>query len=475
MNDQTQFTERALTILTLAQKLASDHQHPQLQPIHILAAFIETPEDGSVPYLQNLIEKGRYDYDLFKKVVNRNLVRIPQQQPAPAEITPSYALGKVLQDAAKIQKQQKDSFIAQDHILFALFNDSSIQQIFKEAQVDIEAIKQQALELRGNTRIDSRGADTNTPLEYLSKYAIDMTEQARQGKLDPVIGREEEIRSTIRVLARRIKSNPCLIGEPGIGKTAIIEGVAQRIIDDDVPTILQGAKLFSLDLAALTAGAKYKGDFEERFKGVLKEIEESKTLIVLFIDEIHMLMGNGKDDAANILKPALSRGQLKVIGATTNNEYRSIVEKDGAFERRFQKIEVAEPSVRQTVAILRGLQPKYEIHHGVRILDSALVTAAQLAKRYLPYRRLPDSALDLVDISCAGVAVARDSKPEELDSKERQLQLIQVEIKALERDEDADSTTKDRLKLARQKEASLQEELEPLRQRYNEEKHGHGC
>lgn len=214
MNDQTQFTERALTILTLAQKLASDHQHPQLQPIHILAAFIETPEDGSVPYLQNLIEKGRYDYDLFKKVVNRNLVRIPQQQPAPAEITPSYALGKVLQDAAKIQKQQKDSFIAQDHILFALFNDSSIQQIFKEAQVDIEAIKQQALELRGNTRIDSRGADTNTPLEYLSKYAIDMTEQARQGKLDPVIGREEEIRSTIRVLARRIKSNPCLIGEP---------------------------------------------------------------------------------------------------------------------------------------------------------------------------------------------------------------------------------------------------------------------
>ncbi|CAI4633494.1 ACH_G0035000.mRNA.1.CDS.1 [Saccharomyces cerevisiae] len=473
MNDQTQFTERALTILTLAQKLASDHQHPQLQPIHILAAFIETPEDGSVPYLQNLIEKGRYDYDLFKKVVNRNLVRIPQQQPAPAEITPSYALGKVLQDAAKIQKQQKDSFIAQDHILFALFNDSSIQQIFKEAQVDIEAIKQQALELRGNTRIDSRGADTNTPLEYLSKYAIDMTEQARQGKLDPVIGREEEIRSTIRVLARRIKSNPCLIGEPGIGKTAIIEGVAQRIIDDDVPIILQGAKLFSLDLAALTAGAKYKGDFEERFKGVLKEIEESKTLIVLFIDEIHMLMGNGKDDAANILKPALSRGQLKVIGATTNNEYRSIVEKDGAFERRFQKIEVAEPSVRQTVAILRGLQPKYEIHHGVRILDSALVTAAQLAKRYLPYRRLPDSALDLVDISCAGVAVARDSKPEELDSKERQLQLIQVEIKALERDEDADSTTKDRLKLARQKEASLQEELEPLRQRYNEEKHGH--
>ncbi|CCD24795.1 chaperone ATPase HSP104 NDAI_0D04820 [Naumovozyma dairenensis CBS 421] len=473
MNDETQFTERALTIVTLAQKLAEDHQHPQLQPIHLLAAFIETPEDGTIPYLQNLVEKARYDYDLFKKVVNRTLVRIPQQNPAPQQITPSYALGKVLQDAAKIQKQQKDSFIAQDHLLFALFNDSSIQTVFKESQIDVEAIKQQALVLRGNQKIDSRGADTNTPLEYLNKYAIDMTEQAREGKLDPVIGREEEIRNTIRVLARRIKSNPCLIGEPGVGKSAIIEGVAQRIIDDDVPTLLQNAKLFSLDLAALTAGAKYKGDFEERFKGVLKEVEESKVLIILFIDEIHMLMGNGKDDAANILKPALSRGQLKVIGATTNNEYRSIVEKDGAFERRFQKIEVSEPTLRETVAILRGLQPKYEIHHGVRILDSALVTAAQLAKRYLPYRRLPDSALDLVDISCAGVAVARDSKPEELDSKERQLQLIEVEIKALERDEDADSTTKDRLKQARQKEASIREELEPLRQRYNEERHGH--
>ncbi|CUS22990.1 LAQU0S07e04830g1_1 [Lachancea quebecensis] len=473
MNDETQFTERALTILTLAQKLAQDHQHAQLQPVHILGAFVETPEDGSIPYLQNLIEKARYDYDTFRRTVNKHVVRIPQQNPAPSQITPSYATGQVLQEAMKIQKQQKDSFVAQDHILFALFKDSTIQQIFKEAQVDIEAVKQQALELRGNQKIDSRGADTSSSLEYLNKYAIDMTEQARLGKLDPVIGREEEIRSTIRVLARRIKSNPCLIGEPGIGKTAIIEGVAQRIIDDDVPSILFGSKLFSLDLAALTAGAKYKGDYEERLKGVLKEVEESKTLIILFIDEIHMLMGNGKDDAANILKPALSRGHLKVIGATTNNEYRSIVEKDGAFERRFQKIDVQEPTTRQTVAILRGLQQKYEIHHGVRILDSALVTASQLAKRYLPYRRLPDSALDLVDISCAGVAVARDSKPEELDSKERALQLLQVEIKALERDEEADPTTKERLQQARQREASLQEELEPLRQRYNEERKGH--
>jgi ATP-dependent Clp protease ATP-binding subunit ClpA len=419
------------------------------------------------------MEKGRFDYQLFERTVNKALVRTPSQNPAPQQINPSYALGEVLKKCSKIKQSQKDSFIAQDHILLALLEDSSIQTLLKEAGVTVEGLKQQALSLRGNQRIDSRGADTSQELEYLTKYAIDMTEQARQGKLDPVIGREEEIRSTIRVLARRIKSNPCLIGEPGIGKTAIIEGVAQRILENDVPTILQGCRLFSLDLAALTAGAKYKGDFEERLKGVLKEIEQSKILIILFIDEIHMLMGNGKDDAANILKPALSRGNLKVIGATTNNEYRSIVEKDGAFERRFQKIDVKEPTVREAVAILRGLQPKYEIHHGVRILDSALVSAAQLAKRYLPYRRLPDSAIDLVDISCAGVAVARDSKPEELDSKERQLQLIQVEIKALERDQETDPTTKERLAQAKQKEASLEEELQPLRAKYDEERAGH--
>ncbi|CAG98604.1 chaperone ATPase HSP104 [Kluyveromyces lactis] len=476
MNDETQFTNKANEIIRLAQKLAQDHRHAQLQPIHLLAAFVEPNEDGSVGFLQNLVELAKYDYEPLKRAINRNLVRTPSQTPAPLEIQPSYAFGQVLKDTSEIRKQQKDSFVGQDHILTALFKDATTQSIFKECSIDIESVKQQMLELRGNQRIDSRDADTNEKWEYLKKYAIDMTEQARAGKLDPVIGREEEIRTAITVLARRIKSNPCLIGEPGIGKTAIVEGVAQRIIDDDVPQILQGCKLFSLDLAALTAGAKYKGDFEERLKGVLKEIEESKTLIILFIDEIHMLMGQGVDDsanAANILKPALSRGGLKVIGATTTNEYRSLVEKDGAFERRFQKIDVPEPTTRQTVAILRGLQPKYEIHHGVRILDSALVSAAQLAKRYLPYRRLPDSAIDLVDISCAGVAVARDSKPEELDNKERELHLLQVEIKALERDEETDPTTKERLQQARQKEASLIEELEPMRQRYQQEVDSH--
>ncbi|AET41128.1 chaperone ATPase HSP104 Ecym_7290 [Eremothecium cymbalariae DBVPG len=473
MVDETQFTDKALSLMVNAEQLARDHQHAQLLPIHLLAAFVEVPQDGGAGYLQNLVEKARYDYDTFRRAVNKSLVRTPSQMPPPSQLSQGHGFASVIQNMLKIQKQQKDSFIGQDHMLFALLEDSSVIQIFKECSMEPDVIKQKALELRGNQKIDSRAADTSQPLEYLTKYAIDMTEQASLGKLDPVIGREEEIRSTIRVLARRLKSNPCLIGEPGIGKTAIIEGVAQRIIDNDVPKILQGCKLFSLDLAALTAGAKYKGDFEERLKGVLKGVEDSKSSILLFIDEIHMLMGNGKDDAANILKPALSRGNLKVIGATTNNEYRSIVEKDGAFERRFQRIDVFEPTVRQTVAMLRGLQGKYEIHHGVRILDSALVTAAQLAKRYLTYRRLPDSAIDLVDISCAGVAVARDSKPEELDSKERELQLLQIEINALERDKDADPSTKERLQHAKQREQSIQEELQPLRQRYEEERQGH--
>lgn len=470
--EETQFTDKALSLINRAKQLAEEHQHPQLTPVHFLAAFCEPLEQG-INYIETLFEKGRFDYQGFRRVVNRHLVRIPSQTPAPQQVTLGYGVGELLKKATDIKQAQKDSFIAQDHILLALLENSSIQAILKETDVNAEGLKQQVLILRGTQRIDTRSADTSQELEYLAKYAVDMTEQARQGKLDPVIGREEEIRSSIRVLARRIKSNPCLIGEPGIGKTAIIEGVAQRILENDVPTILQRCRLFSLDLAALTAGAKYKGDFEERLKGVLKEIEGCKDLIILFIDEIHMLMGNGKDDAANILKPALSRGSLKVIGATTYNEYRAIVEKDGAFERRFQVIDVKEPSVRETVAILRGLQPKYEIHHGVRILDSALVTASHFAKRYLPYRRLPDSALDLVDISCAGVAVARDSKPEELDSKERQLKLLQVEIQALERDKETDSETKERLKQAKQASASLEEELKPLISKYMEEKSAH--
>ncbi|RLV89572.1 Heat shock protein [Spathaspora sp. JA1] len=472
--DETQYTDNALQIITNATQLAKENSHSQLVPLHFLAAMVPTDDtEHSTPYLKTLIQKGRFEWPTFERVVNRHLVRLPSQSPPPEDLRPSYATGQVLTNANKIKQQQKDNYIAQDHILLALLEDSSIKDIFKEAGISVDVIKTHAIELRGTQRIDSRQADSSSSYEFLSKYCEDLTEKAREGKIDPVIGREEEIRRVIRVLARRTKCNSVLIGDAGVGKTSIVEGVAQRIIDGDVPTVLANSKLFALDLGALTAGAKYKGEFEERIKGVLNDIEKAKEFIILFIDEIHMLMGDGKSDAANLLKPMLARGALHCIGATTFTEYRKYIAKDGAFERRFQKIDVPAPSVNETVAILRGLQPKYEIHHGVRILDSALVTAAQLASRYLTYRALPDSAVDLVDETAAAVAVARDSKPEELDNVERQLHLVEVEINALERDKDADAASKDRLVLAKKKQAELEENLGPLRERYNEERAGH--
>lgn len=471
--DETQFTDNALYIIQTANQLAKDNCHTQLTPLHFLAAMVPTDAENSNAYLKTLIQKGRFDWAVFERNVNKHLVRLPSQTPAPEDIRPSYAAGQVLTKAIKIKAQQKDYYVAQDHILLALLEDQSIKDIFKESGINIETIKSQAIELRGDQRIDSRQADSLSSYEFLNKYCEDLTEKARQGKIDPVIGREEEIRRVIRVLARRTKSNSVLIGEAGVGKTSIAEGVAQRIIDGDVPNVLANSRLFALDLGALTAGAKYKGEFEERMKGVLNEIEKSKEMIILFIDEIHMLMGDGKSDAANLLKPMLARGTLHCIGATTFAEYRKHIAKDGAFERRFQTIDVPAATVPETVAILRGLQPRYEIHHGVRILDSALVSAAQLAGRYLTYRSLPDSAVDLIDETAATVAVARDSKPDELDSLERQLHLVEVEINALERDVETDEASKDRLEVARKKQAELEEKLGPLREQFNQERAGH--
>ena len=470
--DSTKFTDRALDIITNAQKLCQQNQNVQLVPVHFLAAMI--PDNESQPiYLKAIIEGSRYEWEPVKRAINQQLLKLPSTSGSNMEPGMSASAASVLTEAEKIKQVQKDSYIGQDHILSALLDDSSIQTLFKNLSIKPDSLKDQIVSLRGSQRIDSRQADSSEEFEFLSKYAIDLTQQAREGKVDPVIGREEEIRRAIRVLARRAKSNPCLIGDPGVGKTSIVEGVAQRIVDNDVPTVLQGCKLYALDLGALKAGAKYQGEFEERIKGVLNDIEKSKIMIILFIDEIHMLMGDGKSDAANLLKPALARGHFHCIGATTITEYRQHIEKDGAFERRFQRIDVKEPTVRETVAILRGLQPKYEIHHGVRILDSALVAAAQLASRYLTYRKMPDSAVDLIDETAAGVAVARDSKPEELDSKERQLELVEVEINALERDKDADESTKDRLKLAHRKKQELEEALQPLREQFNQERAGH--
>ncbi|KAK9380300.1 P-loop containing nucleoside triphosphate hydrolase protein [Kockiozyma suomiensis] len=476
MASDMQFTDKAAALLQESARIASEYSHPQLSPLHFIAAMALPEADGSPSYLRVVIEKARYEWAPLERLINKHIVRIPAQSPAPDQVLPSPAAAKVLQAASKFSKSQKDSFIGQDHFLLALLEDRSVQDLLKEGSMRAENISNAVQNLRGNKRIDSRTADTSQEFEFLKKYATDLTELAREGKLDPVIGREEEIRRCIRVLSRRMKSNPCLLGDPGVGKTSVVEGVAQRIIDGDVPSVLAGCKLMSLDLGALKAGAKYQGDFEERIKGVLKEIEDSKDMIILFVDEIHMLMGDGKSDAANLLKPMLARGQLHCIGATTVEEYRKYIEKDAAFERRFQKVDVREPTTRETVAILRGLQGKYELHHGVRILDNALVAAAQLASRYLTYRRLPDSAVDLIDEAAASVAVARDSRPEQLDTLERQLQLVQVEISALERDTSdaakSDKTTNDRLQLARQKAANLEEELRPLRERFHNERKG---
>lgn len=470
--DSSQFTDNAAEIIKNAQELAVNYSHPQITPVHLLAAMIPTDESPN-NYLKTLVERGRFEWPKFQRTVNSHLVRIPAQNPPPTETYPSGAFAQVIKGAEKYKLQQKDSFVGQDHILLALLDDNTVQRLVKDSGITLDGLKTQITELRGNQRIDSRQADTSTKYEFLSKYAQDITQMAIEGKIDPVIGREEEIRRTIRILARKKKSNACLVGDPGVGKTTIVEGVAQRIVDNDVPSILQNAKLYSLDLGALKAGAKYQGEFEERIKGVLKDLKDAKQFVILFIDEIHMLMGDGKGDAANLLKPMLASGELTVIGATTSEEYRSHIEKDGAFERRFQKVEVREPTIEETVSILRGLQPKYEIHHGVRILDSALVTAAQLASRYLTYRKLPDSAVDLIDEAAATIAVARDSKPEELDSLERSAQLIEVEIKALERDQDADSSTKERLEEARKRYQSIEEELQPIREKYKNERLAH--
>lgn len=471
--DETQFTDNALKIITNAQNIAKNNSNTQLDPVHFLAAMIPTDDEDLTPYLKTLVQKARAEWAPLERTVNLRLLKLPLQQPPPDEIRPLYQTGQMLQRAAKIKQQQKDHYVAQDHILLALLEDQLVKDIFKEAHIPIDSIKNMAIELRGDQRIDSRTADSLASYEFLNKYCEDLTEKAREGKIDPVIGREEEIRRVIRVLARRTKLNSVLVGEAGVGKTSIVEGVAQRIIDGDVPTVLAHARLFALDLGALTAGAKYKGEFEERVKGVLNDIEKSKEFIILFIDEIHMLMGDGKLDAANLLKPMLARGILHCIGATTFAEYRKFIVKDAALDRRFQKIDVPAATVPEAIAILRGIQPKYEIHHGVRILDLALVQAAQLAGRYLTYRALPDSAVDLIDETAATVAVARDSKPEELDNLERQMHLVEVEINALERDKDADSLSKERLDAARKKKELLEEQLGPLREKFQQERASH--
>jgi len=477
------FTDRAQKAVEDAMALAEQYAHSQLVPIHLAVSLLDPLPDlskdqqnGPPPgpsLFRQVIERAHGDPQLFDRALKRDLVRLPSQDPPPEHVGLAHSFNAVLKRALELQKMQKDTYIGVDHLVSAVAEEPSVQKSLKEANIPKHKLIQDAVQgIRGTKRVDSKTADTEEEQLNLAKFTIDMTQQAKDKKMDPVIGREEEIRRVIRILSRRTKNNPVLIGEPGVGKTTVAEGLAQRIVNRDVPDNLKSCRLLSLDVGALVAGSKYRGEFEERMKGVLKEVTESRDPIVLFVDEIHLLMGAGSSgeggmDAANLLKPMLARGQLHCIGATTLAEYRKYVEKDAAFERRFQQVLVKEPTIPETISILRGLKERYDRHHRVTILDSALVASANLAARYLTSRRLPDSAIDLVDEAAAAVRVARESQPEIIDSLERKLRQFRIEIAALEKEKDEASQS--RLGQARKDAQNVEEELEPLREKYQAE------
>lgn len=477
-------TDKAQKALSDAIEIAQNYAHPQVLPVHLAFSLLSGPlsekataggpsPSAGLSLFRQVVEKANGDFQILDRSLKKALVRLPSQEPPPEQISIAPSLHKILREAQKLQKTQRDSFVAQDHLISALAQDSAIQKMLSEASIPKISLLDNAVQsLRGTKRVESQNEESQES-EALSKYCIDLTEKARTGALDPVIGREQEVLRVIRILSRRTKNNPVLIGEPGVGKTAVVECLAQRIVNSDVPANMAQCKLLSLDVGALVAGSKYRGEFEERMKAVLKEIEDSNQMILLFVDEMHLLMGAGSTgeggmDSANMLKPALARGQLHCIGATTLAEYRKYIEKDAAFERRFQQVLVKEPSVPETISILRGLKERYEVHHGVTIADAAIVAAANLASRYLTARRLPDSAIDLIDEAASAVRVTRESAPEAVDTLERKHRQLLIEIHALEREKDEASQA--RLAEAKREAANVMEELQPLRERYEFEK-----
>eukprot|EP00126_Sphaerothecum_destruens_P013265 Sdes_comp22699_c0_seq1m21114 len=459
------FTEKTKSILSKAQELALDHQHTNVAPVHIALGLVKD-QDG---LCDQLCKKMGCDIRLLERSLNKIFVRLPSQNPPPTDLTLGNAAVSLLAAAQKLQKSQGDSHMAADHLLVACCEDKTLNSAFAEAGFSKSKIQDVLKQVRGGRPIQSANAESS--YDALNKYGTDLVSEAEKGKLDPVIGRDDEIRRVIQILSRRSKNNPVLIGEPGVGKTAIVEGLAQRIVRQDVPSNLR-CRLISLDMGALVAGAKYRGEFEERLKSVLKEVSDANGEIILFIDEIHLVLGAGKTDgamdAANLLKPMLARGELKCIGATTLDEYRKYVEKDPAFERRFQQVSVKEPTVLDTISILRGLKDRYEAHHGVRIADNALVIAAQLADRYITTRFLPDKAIDLIDEACAKIRVQLDSQPEIIDQLNRRRLQLEVEVAALEKEKDKKS--QDQMKQSQSELAAIKEELQILEAKYSREK-----
>ncbi len=460
-------TVKAQEALQSAQEVAASHENQQIEPVHLLAALVAQADGVVSPLLARLGIRS----EMLSQDLEREMGRLPKVT-GYAQQNMSRALNDVLERAFKEAENFKDEYVSTEHMFLAIAGQDRdpAGQLLKRQGASHEAILQALTGLRGSQRVTSQNPEAT--YAALEKYARDLTELARRSKLDPVIGRDEEIRRVMQILARRTKNNPVLIGEPGVGKTAIVEGLAQRIISGDVPDVLKTKKLVALDLSALVAGAKFRGEFEERLKAVVKEVSEAEGQIILFIDELHTLVGagaaEGSMDASNILKPALARGELRAIGATTLNEYKKYIEKDPALERRFQPVMVNEPTVEDTISILRGLKERYEVHHGVRIKDAAILAAAMLSHRYISDRFLPDKAIDLIDEAAASLRMQIDSLPEEIDEIERRIMQLEIERQALLKEKDAHS--KERRQQIEKELAKLREDSSGRKARWQAEK-----